>query len=141
LPLAQLLTPNVPEAATLTGTTITSEADMRRAAGRIREMGASAVLIKGGHLVGDAIDVLDNQGKVTVFREPRVSGGELHGSGCILSAAIAAGLGKGMNLEDSVGTAKNFLLETLRKAAGGRKSSSEFNPGSPRGQPAGGGSL
>ena len=143
LPLAQLLTPNVPEAETITGITITSEADMRRAAASIRKLGARAVLIKGGHLkkqkaegsrqtadgskqetgIGqaqdesdEAIDVLDNEGKVTVFRERRVSGAELHGSGCILSAAIAAGLGKGMTLEDSVGVAKSFVLEAIRNA-------------------------
>ncbi|HEY0431462.1 MAG TPA: bifunctional hydroxymethylpyrimidine kinase/phosphomethylpyrimidine kinase, partial [Pyrinomonadaceae bacterium] len=57
---------------------------------------------------------LDNRGKVTVFRERRISGGELHGSGCILSAAIAAGLGKGMTLEESIGTAKTFVLEAIR---------------------------
>lgn len=138
LPLAQLLTPNVPEAETLTGTTITSEADMRRAAATIRELGARAVLIKGGHLPGarascppsarsedagkmpappgEAIDVLDNEGKVTVFRERRVHGAELHGSGCILSAAIAAGLGKGMTLEDSVDAAKSFVWEAIRNS-------------------------
>jgi len=154
LPQARLVTPNIPEAEALTGTTITSETDMRRAAATIREMGAGAVLIKGGHLraqeaggrrqevsgseqwaVGseqgrggkqgtgtdkahdrsdEAIDVLDNEGKVTVFRERRVSGAELHGSGCSLSAAIAAGLGKGMTVEDSVGAAKSFVLEELR---------------------------
>jgi hydroxymethylpyrimidine kinase/phosphomethylpyrimidine kinase len=156
LPLAYVVTPNIPEAETLTGTTIASEADMRRAAAVIRELGARAVLIKGGHLkrqkavgsrqkavssehwaVGsgqsggsptvregsnteaqgesdEAIDVLDNEGTVTVFREKRVSGAELHGSGCILSAAIAAGLGKGMTLEDSVGAAKRFVLEAIR---------------------------
>src|SRR4029077_15257227 len=97
IPLAQLVTPNISEAEMLTETTITSEADMRRAAAAIRAMGASAVLIKGGHLVSEeAIDVLDNDGRVTVFREQRISGAELHGSGCILSAAIAAGLGKEM---------------------------------------------
>jgi hydroxymethylpyrimidine/phosphomethylpyrimidine kinase len=136
LPLAQLLTPNIPEAETLTGTTITSEADMRRAATIIRDLGARAVLIKGGHLekqdaggrrqeAGDiapgesdeAIDVLDSEGKVTIFRERWVSGAELHGSGCILSAAIAAGLGKGMTLEDSVAAAKSFVLEALRHSA------------------------
>jgi hydroxymethylpyrimidine kinase/phosphomethylpyrimidine kinase len=133
LPLAQLLTPNVPEAETLTGTTITTEADMRQAAVLIREQGTGAVLIKGGHLkrqeaggrrqeAGDhehdeAIDVLDNNGMVTVFRERRVAGGELHGSGCILSAAIAAGLGKGMTLEDSVGAAKSFVLSLIRETA------------------------
>lgn len=127
LPLARLVTPNIPEAETLTGMTITSEIDMRYAAAAIRELGARAVLIKGGHLrkekaegrrqtagSEDAIDVLDNEGKITVFRERRISGAELHGSGCILSAAIAAGLGKGMTLEDSVGAAKSFVLEALR---------------------------
>jgi hydroxymethylpyrimidine/phosphomethylpyrimidine kinase len=109
---------------------------MRRAAAMIREQGAAAVLIKGGHLrevrgrrqeAGEiatdesmqAIDVLDNQGQVTVFRERRISGGELHGSGCILSAAIAAGLGKGMTLEDSVGAAKRFVFEAISEASNG----------------------
>ena len=129
MPLARLVTPNIPEAETLTGMTITSEADMRRAAAAIREMGARAVLIKGGHLGEQkaegrrqkaeseaAIDVLDNEGEVTVFRERRISGAGLHGSGCILSAAIAAGLGKGKALEDSVGAAKAFVLEAIRNA-------------------------
>jgi hydroxymethylpyrimidine/phosphomethylpyrimidine kinase len=64
----------------------------------------------------DAIDLLDDEGKVTVFREPRVVGGKLHGSGCILSAAIAAGLGKGNSLEDSVTAAKIFVLQAIRQA-------------------------
>ena len=127
IPLARLVTPNIPEAETLTGMTITSEADMRHAAAAIREMGARAVLVKGGHLgeqkaVGgrqkaesvDAVDVLDDEGRVTVFREQRISGAGLHGSGCVLSAAIAAGLGKGMTLEDSVGAAKSFVLAAIR---------------------------
>lgn len=135
LPLARVITPNIPEAETLSGMTIASEADMRCAAGMIRELGARAVLIKGGHLSGaqasclpplvaeagkmpalrlEAIDVLDDEGRVTVFRERRVDGAELHGSGCILSAAIAAGLGKGMMLEDSVRAAKSFVLEAIR---------------------------
>ena len=134
LPLAAVLTPNVPEAETLAGITIRSESDMRQAAAIIREFGAHAVLVKGGHLkaegrrqkaegaerdesighTDEAIDVLDNEGKVTVFREKRIAGAELHGSGCILSAAIAAGLGKGMTLEESVGVAKKFVLESIR---------------------------
>ena len=129
LPLARIVTPNIPEAETLTGITITSEVEMRHAAAAIRELGARAVLIKGGHLgkqaadgrrqtagSEEAIDVLDDEGKVTVFRGTRVIGAELHGSGCILSAAIAAGLGKGMTLEDSVSAAKSFVLEALRSA-------------------------
>ena len=138
LPLARLVTPNISEAEALTGITITSEADMRRAAVAIRKLGARAVLIKGGHLPGaqasclpplsvkeagkmpalreEAIDVLDNEGRVTVFRERRISGAELHGSGCILSAAIAAGLARGMTLEDSVGAAKSFVLEAVRNS-------------------------
>ena len=127
LPLARLVTPNIPEAETLTGMTISSEGDMRRAAAAIREMGARAVLVKGGHLgeqkaegrtqkaeSEDAVDVLDNEGEVTVFREHRISSAGLHVSGCILSAAIAAGLGKGMTLEDSVGAAKSFVLAAIR---------------------------
>jgi hydroxymethylpyrimidine/phosphomethylpyrimidine kinase len=136
LPLARLVTPNIPEAETLTGLKITSEADVRQAAATIRAMGAPAVLIKGGHLGQEAagrrqeaeskdadeivlrdveaIDVLDNEGKVTVFRERRISGAKLHGSGCILSAAIAAGLGKGNTLEESVSAAKDFVWKALR---------------------------
>jgi len=138
LPLARLVTPNIPEAERLTGIAIKSESDMRRAATMIRELGAPAVLVKGGHLVSqkagrrqrvenyeadqiaehnnDAIDVLDDQGKVTVFRAKRIAGAELHGSGCILSAAIAAGLGNGMTLEESVKAAKSFVLEAMRNS-------------------------
>jgi hypothetical protein len=65
-------------------------------------------------LPGEAVDVLDTEGKVTVFREPRIRGANLHGSGCMLSAAIAAGLGNGMTLEDSVGAAKSFVLAAIR---------------------------
>jgi hydroxymethylpyrimidine/phosphomethylpyrimidine kinase len=125
VPLARLVTPNIPEAEKLTGITITSEIDMRRAAAAIRELGARAVLVKGGHLLGEnadgtrgdsaeAIDVLDNEGSVTVYRDERVVGAELHGSGCMLSAAIAAGLGKGMTLAESVGAAKSFVLAALQ---------------------------
>lgn len=121
LPVARLLTPNIPEAEALTGMTITSEEEMREAAKMIRGSGARAVLLKGGHLCAaagalpdEAIDVLDDNGTVTVFRAEFIPGAKLHGSGCILSAAIAAGLGKGVSLEDSVRQAKEFVLNTLR---------------------------
>ncbi|MEP6741625.1 MAG: bifunctional hydroxymethylpyrimidine kinase/phosphomethylpyrimidine kinase, partial [bacterium] len=143
LPLARLVTPNIPEADALSSMTITSEIEMRAAAKIIRDLGARAVLIKGGHLgeqkavsnrqkaedpeqnaessrqnaAGEeAIDVLDDDGAVSVFRAEFIPGAQLHGSGCILSAAIAAGLGKGMSLEDSVRQAKDFVLDALRGA-------------------------
>lgn len=117
-PICRLVTPNIPEAETLTGVQISSEAQMREAAAQIRNMGARAVLIKGGHLGGDlSIDVLDDGGQVTVFRGERIQGAALHGSGCILSAAIAAGLGKGMTLETATADAKHFVFEEIRKHA------------------------
>ena len=115
-PICRVVTPNIPEAETLTGMQITSEAQMREAAAQIRNSGARAVLVKGGHLSGDlSIDVLDDDGEITVFRGERIRGTGLHGSGCILSAAIAAGLGKGMTLESAVEDAKDFVCEELRK--------------------------
>ena len=140
LPVTRLITPNIPEAEQLTGMSITSEPEMRQAAAMIRGLGARAVLIKGGHLgereggrrqeaesEGDkddkrfalksvAIDLLDDNGKVTIFRAERIPGAALHGSGCILSAAIAAGLGQGRTLEDSVSSAKTFVWEAIREA-------------------------
>jgi hydroxymethylpyrimidine kinase/phosphomethylpyrimidine kinase len=119
IPLARVVTPNIPEAEALTGMAITSEENMREAAVVIREMGVPAVLIKGGHLkeLASAVDILDNNGKVTVFRGERIRGAGLHGSGCILSAAMAAGLGRGKSLEDSVGTAKSFVLDAIRNSS------------------------
>lgn len=115
-PVSRLVTPNIPEAETLTGMQVTSEVHMREAAAQIRNMGARAVLIKGGHLSGDlSIDLLDDNGEITVFRGERIAGAGRHGSGCVLSAAIAAGLGNGMTLENAVAQAKSFVLEELRK--------------------------
>lgn len=129
-PLATLVTPNIPEAERLTGTTINDEQAMRTAARRIRELGARAVLVKGGHLFSrllakddntnserlEAIDVLDNAGEVTVLRGELISGGEVHGSGCTLSAAIAASLAHGKTLVEAVATAKEFVTEAIKRA-------------------------
>jgi len=131
LPLARLVTPNIPEAERLTGLRVNDEAGMRHVAQAMREMGARAVLVKGGHLEDQkaegrrleaggrqeaAIDVLDDEGRVTVFRGEWIEGGSLRGTGCMLSAAIAACLGKGMSLENSVGEAKTFVAEAIRIA-------------------------
>jgi hydroxymethylpyrimidine kinase/phosphomethylpyrimidine kinase len=126
LPVARVVTPNIPEAEALTGLHINSEAEMTEAAKFIRGLGARAVLIKGGHLgqkaggrqkaeVSEAIDVLDDEGTVTVFRAEFISGANIRGSGCMLSAAIAAGLGRGMSLEDAVRGAKEFVLKKIRE--------------------------
>jgi hydroxymethylpyrimidine/phosphomethylpyrimidine kinase len=117
LPLAALVTPNIPEAERLTGLEIRTEADMRRAALAIREMGARAVLVKGGHLdASEAVDVLDDAGEVQLFRAPRIETDATHGTGCTLAAAIAACLARGMNLPESVGAAKRFVTEAIRRS-------------------------
>ena len=129
-PTAVLVTPNIPEAERLTGLTIVDEQTMRTAARRIRELGARSVLVKGGHLLTqrqaagsgvrserrEAIDVFDENGKVTVLRGELVSGGEVHGSGCALSAAIAACLARGMSLAEAVETAKRFVTTAIKNA-------------------------
>lgn len=132
--LARLITPNISEAETLTGMRITNEHDMREAAYELREIGARAVLIKGGHLkqrsdvrgqrsvevepTRQAIDVLDDQGNVTLFRGEWIDSPPVRGTGCMLSSAIAACLGRGMNLQDSVGAAKRFVAGAIRYAPG-----------------------
>lgn len=152
MPLARLITPNIPEAEKLTDLHIEDEAGMRAAACKLREMGARAVLIKGGHLeqrsegsgqrsergssptpgspAGQpgwggpvregserAIDVLDDQGQVTVFRGEWIEAAPVRGTGCILSAAIAACLAQAVELKESVGLAKQFVADAIRNAS------------------------
>jgi len=117
LPLARLATPNIPEAERITKLEIKTEDDMRRAAHVMREMGARAVLVKGGHLAGgEAVDLLDDAGEVQLFRAPRIETDATHGTGCTLAAAIAACLARGMNLPESVGAAKRFVTEAIRRS-------------------------
>jgi hydroxymethylpyrimidine kinase/phosphomethylpyrimidine kinase len=114
LRVACLVTPNIPEAERLAGFSINSEADMKRAAEAIKLLGARSILIKGGHR-RDATDILlEETGNFTEFREAYIEVGEVHGSGCTLSAAIAAALGKGMSLQAAVGAAKKYLTDQIR---------------------------
>ena len=121
LPLARVVTPNIPEAEHLTGLRIIDEAGMKQAATAIRGLGARAVLIKGGHLpqesmsVAAATDVLDDEGEVTVFRGAWIEAGNVRGTGCMLSAAIAAGLAKEMGLATAVCEAKCFVSESISR--------------------------
>jgi len=122
LPLAALVTPNLEEAAILAGREVHTVPDMCEAAAAIRRLGAAAVLVKGGHLEGDAVDVLDDGSVVRELRAPRVaSAGADHGTGCTLAAAIAAGLALGMAVPDAVAAAKRLLTDALlnRSSLGG----------------------
>jgi hydroxymethylpyrimidine kinase/phosphomethylpyrimidine kinase len=117
LPLARLVTPNLPEAEALTGLEINDEQGMVSAARALLEAGARAVLVKGGHLSGAAVDVLlDESGEVETFVAERVETASTHGTGCTLSAAIAACLARGMSLDESVGAAKRFVTDAIRRA-------------------------
>ncbi|HEY4425059.1 MAG TPA: bifunctional hydroxymethylpyrimidine kinase/phosphomethylpyrimidine kinase [Pyrinomonadaceae bacterium] len=118
-PLARVVTPNIPEAEKLAGISIKSEPDMRRAAEAIQSIGARAVLVKGGHrsVGGQALDILlDENGIFTEFQTEYIEIGDVHGSGCTLSAAIAANLGKGLSLEESVAAAKKYVTDAIRSA-------------------------
>jgi hydroxymethylpyrimidine/phosphomethylpyrimidine kinase len=116
LPLALLVTPNRHEAAVLAGRDVDSAERRRDAARAIRDRGAAAVLIKGGHDAGPASDLLlDDQGFLELAAE-RIAGGPTHGSGCTLSAAIAAGLAAGQDLRGAVAAAKAYVHEAIGRA-------------------------
>ena len=116
-PLATLLTPNIPEAERLTGMTIESPDEMRRAAIRLREMGAGAVLLKGGHLPGETvIDLLAVAGAFHEFSDPRIETEHTHGTGCALAAATAAHLARGVDLLEAVTLARSFVRRGIEAA-------------------------
>jgi hydroxymethylpyrimidine kinase/phosphomethylpyrimidine kinase len=112
-PLAKLITPNIPEAEKLVNRTIENETDMEVAAEIIYKTYGVAVLIKGGHSVNDAKDLLYDGEKYTWFLEKRIDNPNTHGTGCTLSSAIASNLAKGYNLVDSVRRAKNYISGAL----------------------------
>ena len=113
LPLADLLTPNIPEAEALSGLTIQTQGDMETAARAIGETYHCAVLCKGGHRVSDANDLLYDHGAFQWFRGKRILTANTHGTGCTLSSAIAANLAKGFSLAHSVARAKAYLSQAL----------------------------
>jgi hydroxymethylpyrimidine/phosphomethylpyrimidine kinase len=113
LPRAALVTPNVPEAEALAGITIRGPDDVRRAAERILAMGPRAVLIKGGHLAGEAVDTLWDGSVWSTFGGVRVDTPHTHGTGCTFSAAIVAELAQGTELASAVGAAKRFVQAAI----------------------------
>lgn len=119
LPLAAVVTPNLPEAEVLTGMAITSRDGMVAAARRLVALGAGAAVVKGGHLDGEpADDVYFDGEQVEWLRAERVQTRHTHGTGCTFSAAIAAGLARGMSLRTAVLQAKAFITLAIRKAPG-----------------------
>ncbi len=113
LPLATVITPNIPEAEVLSGMTITSEDEMVEAAKIIYETYGCAVLCKGGHQVNDANDLLYSADGPVWFKGKRIDNPNTHGTGCTLSSAIASNLAKGKSLEEAVKAAKDYISGAL----------------------------
>jgi hydroxymethylpyrimidine/phosphomethylpyrimidine kinase len=119
VPRAHLLTPNAPEAEALTGLTVRTTDDLRRAGEALLAMGARAVLMKGGHVDGESVtDVLMTPTGETTFSGPRIDTRHTHGTGCALASACATGLAQGMTLEAAVARAWAYVAEAIRRAPG-----------------------
>jgi len=118
LPYAFLVTPNLAEAAMLAGMAVNDLEAMAKAAVHIAKAGPKNVLIKGGHLEGDAVDVLFTEGRVYRITAPRIQSRNTHGTGCVYSAAITARLARGEDLLSAVRAAKAFVTEAIRTGPG-----------------------
>jgi hydroxymethylpyrimidine/phosphomethylpyrimidine kinase len=115
LPLATVVTPNLPEAEQLTGIQVRTKTGIREAAKRIVAMGARSVVIKGGHRRGPAIDLFYDGKDFRELRAPRIRTSHTHGTGCTFSAAIAANLAKGKKIEEAVAQAKRYITQAIRR--------------------------
>jgi hydroxymethylpyrimidine/phosphomethylpyrimidine kinase len=116
---AAVLTPNLPEAEILIGSTIGNTAEMRAAGESLLALGCRAVLVKGGHLPGETVwDVLVSEGGARVWQSPRLATRHTHGTGCTLASAIAAGLAQGLAVEDAVERARSYVQRAIATAPG-----------------------
>ena len=113
LPLCTVVTPNIPEAEVLSGLKIETVEDMEKAAQTIHERYHCAVLVKGGHFINDANDLLCADGRMTWFHGTRIDNPNTHGTGCTLSSAIASCLARGFDLKESITHAKKYLSGAL----------------------------
>jgi hydroxymethylpyrimidine/phosphomethylpyrimidine kinase len=129
LPHASLVTPNLEEAALLADMEVRDVAAMRDAARKIARFGPKAVLLKGGHLAGEAVDVLFSDGEWREFRVPRIETRHTHGTGCTYSAAITASLAAGCELGAAIEKAKRFITEAIRTNPGLGSGSGPVNHG------------
>jgi len=127
LPQALLVTPNLHEAEELAKIPVRDLDSMARAAAAIASMGAKAVLIKGGHLQGEAVDLLYRDGEVRLFSSPRMDTRNTHGTGCTYSACITAEIAKGHGLEEAVDIAKKFISKAIETNPGLGKGSGPVN--------------
>ena len=119
LPMARVVTPNLPEAEVLTGLAIPDVVTMRRAATELLRMGVPAVLLKGGHLQGDeVVDLLATADGCEAFAAPRIASRHTHGTGCTLASAVATGLAQGMTLRDAVMRARSYVRAAIAAAPG-----------------------
>ncbi len=119
LPLATLVTPNLPEAEVLAGQTIDSVDAMRRVASRLLRMGPKAVLVKGGHLEGPrVIDVLCTAEGEHLFEDDRIETRSTHGTGCTLASGIAAGIAQGLGVKEAIARARRYLRLAMQSAPG-----------------------
>lgn len=116
LPMATVVTPNLPEAEELTGMKLRATGDIEEAARRIVSLGARSVVIKGGHRKGPAVDLFYDGKKFRALYAPRIRTINTHGTGCTFSAAIAANLAQGKELENAVTLAKRFITQSIRRA-------------------------
>ena len=116
LPLAMVITPNIPEAEVLVGGSISSVAEMRDAAVALLDLGPRSVLVKGGHLDGDATDVFYDGKEWLELTAPRIHTTSTHGTGCTLASAIAANLALGHELPDAIRSAKSYLTAAIEHA-------------------------
>jgi hydroxymethylpyrimidine/phosphomethylpyrimidine kinase len=117
LPLARVVTPNVPEAAALAGLSIATEDDRREAARRLASLGPAAVIVKGGHVPGpEIVDLLFEDGVFVEFRHARVPGRHTHGTGCTFAASLAASLALGRSLRDAIPVAQQYIAGAIRRA-------------------------
>jgi hydroxymethylpyrimidine/phosphomethylpyrimidine kinase len=130
IPGAALVTPNAPEAEVLTGRAVEGVEAQRRAADRLLEAGARAVLVKGGHVGGaEIVDVLHTQAGEWQFRRPRLDSRATHGTGCTLASAIATGLARGQPLPEAVEEAIDWLRGAIAHAPGFGRGHGPLNPG------------
>jgi hydroxymethylpyrimidine/phosphomethylpyrimidine kinase len=118
LPLATVVTPNLPEAAELAGVDVPGRGALRETARRVHELGPDWVLLKGGHLAGEPVDVLFDGREFIEITRPRIDTPHTHGTGCTYSAAIATLLGRGLDVPDAVAQARDALQRAIEQAPG-----------------------